>query len=120
MQSSNYVRLIPETEIYTGRQSVTGVAQNLPVLNLAYYPKLRGFYNYSTNVDTAGNLLNPTQNWGGIQRAISTTNFETANIEFVQFWLMSPYLEGNTQTGDLYIDLGDVSEDVLKDGRKSL
>src|SRR5690606_28415187 len=70
-------------------------------------------------------LINPSSRWGGITRAITTTNFEQANIEYIEFWVMSPYMDrpagsGGTTLNDdgfLYIDLGSVSEDVLKDSR---
>ena len=125
-RSSNYVRNIPETEIFKGRQSQLGanITSNLQVLNLAYYPREKGPYNYNTNpseVKADGTLANPQREWGGIQREIVTSDFETANVEFIQFWMMDPFLEdkpGRTG-GSLYFNLGDVSEDVLKDSRKS-
>ena len=57
-------------------------------------------------------------------RAINTTNFEQSNIEYVQFWMLDPYVgnpgdaETPTNTGTLTLNLGEISEDVLKDGRK--
>ncbi|HXB91247.1 MAG TPA: cell surface protein SprA, partial [Puia sp.] len=44
-------------------------------------------------------------------------------IEVLQFWMMSPFLPtptgaGNTTGGQMYFDLGSVSEDILKDGKK--
>lgn len=124
-QSNNYVRKIPEKEIFKGRDPQLGVVASLPVLNLAFYPNEKGPYNYSTNVDENGNLNPGTTNksWGGIQREIVTSDFETANVEFIQFWLMDPFLEDKPDNpganGKLYFDLGNVSEDVLKDSRKS-
>jgi cell surface protein SprA len=90
-------------------------------MNVAFYPHERGQYNYdNVNVDGNGKLLNPGNRWGGIMRPITTSDFETNNVEFIEFWLMDPFVEDKNNTGgDLYFNLGDVSEDVLADGRKS-
>ena len=56
-------------------------------------------------------------------RKLETNDFEAANIEFVEFWMMNPFdsVDGdiNHSGGDMYIHLGNISEDVLKDGYKS-
>ncbi|HVA97990.1 MAG TPA: cell surface protein SprA, partial [Bacteroidia bacterium] len=127
--SNNFTRQILQTEIFPNIQSSTGQPQPLPTLDLAFYPTQRGPYNYDVNPTTVssgvaadGSLLNPTSRWGGIMRALQTNDFEAANIDFVQFWVMDPFNSDNTTpntTGALYVDLGDVSEDILKDGRMS-
>ncbi|HMH20679.1 MAG TPA: cell surface protein SprA, partial [Puia sp.] len=62
---------------------------------------------------------NPAKRWGGIMRAIDQTDFETNNIEVIQFWMESPFLTNPTSTGgQLFFDLGSVSEDILRDGKK--
>ena len=96
----------------------------MSILDLAYYPDERGPYNYTVNgLNYDGTLMNPQKNWAGIMRKIETNDFEAANIEFVEFWMMDPFdpLHGDMSHsgGDLYIQLGNVSEDVLKDGYKS-
>ncbi|HWB92323.1 MAG TPA: cell surface protein SprA, partial [Puia sp.] len=102
------------------KQSVqTGQAQ-LVTFDMAYYPSDRGPYNFDArpnSVNSAGKLLNPTTRWGGIMRALDQTDFETANIEVLQFWVLSPFAQnskhvGNTTGGELFIDLGSVSEDI--------
>lgn len=120
-RSSNYVREIYEKELFPNRESTTGIPTNLVALNLVYYPDERGPYNYDyLNIDQTGKLLYPKKRWGGIMRQLTTTDFEESNIEYVEFWMMDPFVEDSLNTGgDLYINLGDVSEDVLKDGRKS-
>lgn len=120
-QGSHWVREIYEREIFPNRNTPQGQPTNLTVLNMAFYPKERGPYNYDTqNVDTDGKLLNPQNRWGGVMRGLGTTDFETSNIEYIEFWLMDPFVYDSTmQGGDFYINLGDISEDVLKDGRKS-
>src|SRR6202012_3739592 len=108
------------------QQSVqTGQAQ-LVTFDMAFYPSDRGPYNFDNrpgSIDNNGKLLNPQKRWGGIMRSIDQTDFETNNIEVLQFWVMIPFVKtntnvGNTTGGDLYVDLGSISEDILKDGKK--
>ncbi|HLZ88451.1 MAG TPA: cell surface protein SprA, partial [Puia sp.] len=108
------------------QQSVqTGQAQ-LVTFDMAYYPSDRGPYNFDArpgSINANGKLNNPQKRWGGIMRALDQTDFETANIEVLQFWVLDPFAHpnnkpGNTTGGQLYIDLGSVSEDILKDGKK--
>jgi cell surface protein SprA len=118
--NNHFVREIYETELFPNRQNPSGYPQAMTVLNLAYYPRERGPYNYSLQVDSAGFLLNPKQRWGGIMRKIESNDFEAANIEFIELWLMDPFVYDNTHTGaKLYFHLGNISEDILRDGWKS-
>ena len=126
--SNHYVRAVYVNELYPNRDQSTysGATNTLPVMNLAYYPQERGPYNLSTDVTTNGLLNNPTNHWGGMMCKLNTNDFEASNIEYIEFWLMDPFIYTNkVQTegsasygGDLYIDLGEVSEDVLRDGKK--
>ena len=124
-QSYHYTREILETEVFPNKDPNLGSQiTNLSVLDLAYYPKERGPYNYQyTNIDSDGHFSYPKENWGGIMRKLETNDFEAANIEFVEFWMMNPFdsVDGdiNHSGGDMYIHLGNISEDVLKDGYKS-
>ena len=71
-------------------------------------------------MNSLGLLENPRKRWAGIQRQLTTTDFEDANIEYIEFWMMDPFVEDSTNPGgDLYFNLGDISEDILKDGRKA-
>ncbi|MDE6806855.1 MAG: cell surface protein SprA, partial [Prevotella sp.] len=87
-------------------------------------PQERGPYNLTTDFNADGTLRNPSSKWGGMMRRLETTDFEQANIEYVEFWLLDPFIytrkEGvaSQHSGDLYINLGEVSEDVLRDGKK--
>jgi cell surface protein SprA len=122
LRSSHYVREVREQEIFPNKESETGsIPATLAVFNLTYYPTLKGPYNYDiTNVNDDGSLKNPENRWGGIMRELSTNDFEESNIEYVEFWMMDPFVEDeNNYGGDLLINLGSVSEDVLKDSRKS-
>jgi cell surface protein SprA len=122
-QSNPYVREVTTREIFPGRQINYGESSIITTLNLSYYPTERGPYNLdATNIDDEGNLLNPEKRWGGIMRKMDNTNFEQSNIEYIQFWLLNPFLDPdnhNQDGGDLYFNLGEISEDVLKDGLKS-
>jgi cell surface protein SprA len=120
--SDHRVRQIAITEIYPSRQIQSGQPQNLPTLDLAFYPKERGPYNYNTEDLLAdGTLANPQSNWGGIMRKIDQNDFESSNIDYIEMWIMDPYLSNPNpnNSGQLYIDLGNVSEDILRDNRRA-
>ncbi|MBG65192.1 MAG: cell surface protein SprA [Flavobacteriales bacterium] len=123
-QSFHYSREVLETEVFPNKDPDLGSQiTNLAILDLAYYPQERGPNNYSTDVDANGNLDNPHKNWAGIMRKLETNDFESANIEFIEFWMMDPFnkFDGDSSHfgGDMYLHLGNISEDVLKDGYKS-
>ncbi len=120
-QENHFVREIPIREIFPEQDEVMGSPTNLPVFNMAFYPEEKGPYNYDTEVNADGTLKRPDERWGGIMRSLPVTDFETANYDYVEFWLMDPFVykpESNSK-GKLYINLGNVSEDILKDGLKS-
>lgn len=121
--SNPYVREVTSYEIFPGRELTYGESATIQTLNLSFYPTERGPYNLDAdNIDSEGNLLNPEKRWGGIMRKMDNTNFEQSNIEYVQFWLMNPFMDPNNPNydgGDLYINFGEISEDILKDGLKS-
>ncbi len=117
---------LPETrrvfrdEIFPQQDIISGQTQALFTLDLAYFPGQRGPYNFSPDA-VDGTLSNPQENFGGITRQLTSTDFEQANVEFVEFWLLDPfYADGDTTSpgGNLTINLGSISEDILKDGRK--
>lgn len=120
--SDNRVRQVLLSELYPNKDIQAGSSTNMSVLNLAYYPKERGPYNYNTeNLNQDGTFDNPEDRWGGIMRAIESSDFNSMNVEYIEFWMMDPFYDGMDQTnvGQLYFNLGDVSEDILRDGRKS-
>ncbi len=88
--------------------------------DLAYYPREKGPYNYEFNVNPAtGQLLQPRRAWGGLMRNIDQTDFETNNIEFIEFWLLDPFTNRQNSTGgELYFNIGNISEDILRDGKR--
>ncbi len=128
----DYSELFPNVQLDVTQNSL------ISTLNLAYFPSERGAYNFDTNnnnVNNDGTFSDPENRWGGIMRPLLTNNFDQANVEYIQFWVMDPYKnysitseEGlpnnidpnipSNQVGDLYINLGNISEDILKDNRK--
>ena len=120
--SDPYVREIYKNELFPNKSINFRESTTLNVLNLAYYPNERGPYNLDPSVDADGHLSNPRSRWGGMMRKLDVTDFEAANIEYIEFWMMDPFIKarenGADLTGDLYLNLGEISEDVLKDGKK--
>lgn len=132
IQSDNLQREVLENEVFPNRQLPAGTPANIPVLDVSYYPSERGPYNFNADpadVNPDGTFALPSENWGGMTRRITTTDFETSNIEVIQFWVMDPFSDlavngsnedsENSSGGDLYIDLGNLSEDLLRDSRKA-
>lgn len=134
--SNNFMRQVLETELFPSKTPPNGQQVVLPLLDLAFYPGERGPYNYDVNptpytkgINSDGSLANPETRWGGIMRRLETNDFQAANIEYVQFWMMDPFNEdynadtypgmdrNDAPNGDMYINLGNVSEDILKDGK---
>ena len=125
--SNIYTRQYYEQDVFSKRQNSTIANPPLFTLDLSYFPTEKGQYNFETaptpfskGVNAAGKLNNPETRWGGIMRTIeSTSDFEAANIEFIQFWVLDPFkFPGANKQGNLYIQLGNLSEDILKDSRK--
>ena len=121
--SNPYIREVGVEEIYPGREVLYGESNYVQTLNLSFYPTERGPYNLDAeNIDDRGYLLNPQRRWGGIMRKMDNPNFEQNNVEYLQFWLLDPFLDPenpNEEGGDLYFNFGEISEDILKDGMKS-
>jgi cell surface protein SprA len=132
-QSNHFTRMVQVTEVFPNQQVAAGQINALTVFDMAYYPKEKGPYNYDSKalagmtkgISSTGLLNEPESRWGGIMRKIDPNDFEAANIQFVQFWMMDPFAlaDGvtpiNTTGGDFYINLGNTSEDILRDSRKS-
>ncbi|MBK8441978.1 MAG: cell surface protein SprA [Sphingobacteriales bacterium] len=119
---SPFYRRINITDLFPTRQVNAQQASYLRTLNLAFFPQKRGPYNFDTapsdvsaGLDGDGLLLDPASRWGGMQRALDITDFEQANVEFIEFWMLDPFIEKPDNSGELYLNLGNVSEDILKD-----
>lgn len=129
---NHYVRRVIPQEIFKNQdRDVIVVPQ--PLFELAFFPHERGMYNYNPSLTSQGLLPNPRLNYGGVTRAITTeVDFDRTNIEYIEFWMMDPFLAGengrvldgifnqnNTTGGKLFLNLGDIAEDVMKDGSHS-
>ena len=118
--SSFATRRVFIDEIFPEVDIVQGQTQALFSLDLAYFPSERGPYNYNPEAGGTNTLPNPGSRFGGISRQLTSTDFERTNVEYIQFWLMDPYAHDTSLTdrGKLTFNLGNISEDILKDGRK--
>ncbi|MCK0129883.1 cell surface protein SprA [Flavobacteriaceae bacterium F08102] len=127
VRAVTYRELFPELQLDITQSNIVNT------LDLAYFPQERGMYNFDEeNLNPDGTFSDPEKRWGGIMRALNTTDFQQANVEYIQFWLMDPYenysirpeeggpttLNPSDFTGELYFNLGNVSEDILKDDRR--
>ncbi|WP_370898515.1 T9SS outer membrane translocon Sov/SprA [Chryseobacterium gossypii] len=110
--SNHASRRVQLSEIYNNRDFVAGEQTYTHTFDISYYPQEKGPYNVNPNTEST------QQRWAGIMRPISISNFVNSNIEYVEFWLMDPYADGNTlgTAPKLLLQLGNVSEDILKDG----
>nr|WP_111566371.1 cell surface protein SprA [Flavobacterium aquaticum] len=124
--SFNKSRRVFSRELYPVTDVPQGETNVISTLDLTYFPKDRGPYNFNPSLSATNQFsdLEAPDSWGGIMRAINSTNFEQSNVEYIQFWVMDPYF-GNagdvadpTNTGKLVFNLGEISEDILPDGRK--
>lgn len=124
--SNHYVREVYVRELYPNRDqsSYSGATATIPILNLAYYPTERGPYNFNPDLTADGFLNHPQEKWGGMMRKLDYSDFEASNIEYIEFWMLDPFIytrrDGTAHQygGDFYINLGEVSEDILHDGKK--
>nr|WP_242535728.1 cell surface protein SprA [[Muricauda] lutisoli] len=115
--SLNSTRRVFIDEVFTETDIAQGQTQVQSTLDIVYYPNEKGPYNANPSFESE----TPDTKWGGIMRPLSSTNFEQSNVEFVQFWVLDPYIDGETtdaNAGELVLNLGNISEDILKDGRK--
>jgi cell surface protein SprA len=136
-----YTSPVPQIEVFPNLQLTPDQLPNIQTLDLHYQPQERGPYNFDVPnggypgftqgvilEDDNVKLVDPETRWGGVMRALNTNDFQSANIEFLEFWMLSPFEDPNSpmdpnpdrdeMQGDLYINLGNISEDILRDSRK--
>ncbi|MEO0311279.1 MAG: hypothetical protein RIQ89_936 [Bacteroidota bacterium] len=126
---NNYTREVRQKEIFPNRAEPQG-PQVINCTNIAFYPDERGPYNFdpangssiSAGINASGKLNNPKSRWGGVMRRLETNDFQASNIEFLEFWMMDPFANGSPNSGnggEMYINLGTISEDILPDNKRS-
>jgi cell surface protein SprA len=140
--ANHYTRGVQRNEVFPNKDlGATGNGYEY-TFDMAYFPNERGPYNYTPTLDptdptgrrftppAAQNLGLNRSRFGGISRGITfDTDFDNANVEYLEFWLMDPFLTGsraliddsqnpatsNNTGGRLVLNLGNISEDVLRD-----
>ncbi|MDQ3535969.1 MAG: cell surface protein SprA, partial [Bacteroidota bacterium] len=138
--TNHYERQVTPQEVY--KQQDRQALNFISTFDLAYFPTERGQYNFKSELNPDGTLQNPQRNFGGISRAFSTeVDFDKINTEYIEFWLMDPFINHtnratspnspngmindgtslintlNHSGGDLYFNLGNISEDIMRNGR---
>ncbi len=136
-----YTQNINQVEIFPNFTQTNQFGGNAftQILDIKYDPTRRGAYNfdlpnggtpYSAGLNNFGRLLEPETRWAGIMRQLTTNDFQTANIEFIEFWMLSPFLDttgvegpnpaanNGDMDGYIYFNLGNISEDIMPDSRK--
>lgn len=123
-RSDVYARQVLEREVFPNIVNQQNVTVPLTTFDVSYYPNERGPYNFDVDdLTTNGTFSNPEDKWGGIMRNVAVTDFQAANVEFVEFWLMDPFINTSSRpnnsrnSGKLILNLGNISEDILRDGR---
>tara|TARA_R110002049_G_scaffold293731_2_gene478996 strand:- start:40990 stop:48213 length:7224 start_codon:yes stop_codon:yes gene_type:complete len=117
--SSLYTSRVFIDELFPNQTLVQGQQSVLNTLDLAYYPEERGPYNFNADNTNGNTIVDETQSWAGITRQLTSTDLEQANVEYIEFWLQDPFQENPTNPGGkLVFNLGNISEDIVKDGRK--
>lgn len=120
--SNHRMREVLQTEIFRKKQIQQGLPATLPTFDLTFYPSERGPYNFNVkDLNFDGSLKNPKSNWGGIMRKIDQNDFEQANIDYIEIWVQDPFADNpsSSDKGYLYLNLGNISEDILHDNRRS-
>lgn len=125
-----YKRFIPyvnSREVYPDKETFSGNA-NIAPFEINFDPGFRGIYNQnplfldSINPEYANQTpiwtkdpINRGKIWGGFQRLLSSfnTNFDNENIEYLEIVMKLDAYENTTR---MYIDLGQVSEDIIPNG----
>lgn len=124
-RSDVYARQVLEREVFPNIINEQRVTLPLNTLDVTYYPERRGPYNFNVeDLNADGTMDNPRDHWGGIMREVNVTDFQAANVEFLEFWLMDPFINTTDRpnnannSGKLVFNLGNISEDVLRDGQQ--
>lgn len=113
-----FVREVPYNELSPASDPSRLSSSFLNIVNLSFYPDERGPYNLSTTgIGADAYFSDPSKMWGGVMRSLPVRDFEAARIEYIEGWFMDPFAEANMppKGGELFIDLGRLSEDILAD-----
>lgn len=97
-------------QIYGERKQVARSDQQVTVLDFVFLPDTPGTYNWEPNLSDRQKV------WGGNMKVLSSTanNLIEENVEFIEFWAQVVDAEPGAK---IYIDLGQVSEDVIPNNK---
>ncbi|MFN4080232.1 MAG: cell surface protein SprA [Saprospiraceae bacterium] len=128
-----YTRLLRYQDIFPNRQLTPLEQSALRPFDITIFPRERGPYNFelpngypglSAGLTSTGQLNLPATRWAGIMKGLTNTDFEASNIEFIEFWMLNPYMDkpddpgSISDAGEMYFDLGAISEDIMRDSRQ--
>lgn len=137
-RSNNYIREVAQVEVFPNLQLPPNQQNNLNVFDVAFFPRDRGPYNLDfASLDANGKIADPRKSFGSIMRRTETTDWDGANIDYIEFWMMNPFdkdldvlrewetgqsgaVNANRLPGgggDLLLQIGNMTEDLLQDGK---
>ncbi len=127
--NSVYTKAVFETDVFPNRARPQGFNQQI-TFDITYFPNERAAYNFdvpgglelngyrTAGIDENGKLLNPASRWAGIMTRLNTNDFEQSNVEYIDFWMLNPFIGSKQAGGKIYLQLGTFSEDILRDGKQ--
>ena len=103
------------TDIYPRKVPGNAANNRATVLDLRYFPTMRGTYNFSRDL---ASTLTRTKNWSGIMKplSVSAINFSKENVNFIELWMYVGRIPTDG-SAKMLIDLGAVSERAVPNGR---
>jgi cell surface protein SprA len=119
--SNPYMRQWDQRDLFPFRNFPAGTPTLLSTLDITFDPYKRGQYNFAVDpsvIDANGRLIEPKKSWGGLMRRVDLNDFEAANIDYIEIWMLDPMVDSSV-TGEMYLNLGNISEDILPDRRKA-
>lgn len=129
-----FVPDVPQSDVYPNRAQRLGQS-NINPIRIVFDPKKRGIYNMNAQfLDNENPRWNDPDSlsvreqvqqfhdenngriWGGMMRLLSpfNSNFDNDNVDFIEIMMR---IEGYEPGSKMYIDLGQISEDVIPNQR---
>lgn len=121
-----FIPWIEITEVYPNKSTQQG-HRKLSPFQITFNPEERGIYNmnsdfldvrnpqFDSTLDQQFYDINKPKIWGGMMRLFSAfnTNFDTENIEYIEVMMKIDQIDHDAR---MFIDIGQISEDVIPDG----
>lgn len=103
------VREIRQDEFFPKRDATPLMTQNIPMLNISFYPEERGPYNPES-------VSIPSDMWGSMSFSLPVTDLESERYSYVDVWMLDPFtLDSHAPEGMMYLDLGHFADRVFPD-----